>query len=442
MIFLKSVKWRKGLSLSATFLFTLLVLAACKKHQTKLGKDAIDSDEYLISGGIDTFKLTTSSVFADSVESGDTYYNFLGSYNDPVFGTVDASFFTQLRLSGLSPNFGDLTSVVIDSFVLGLQYAGNSAFYGDLTNQKIEVYQLTNDLNSDSIYYTFSNVGYNTSNNLVVPGTETFKPDLISNTIIDTTKVPGQIRVHLDPMVAMDLMQHSQSNASDFASQSAFLSYFKGLYIKTANGYQAPGTGAVFYLDTKTALSKLTIYYTQASVKKRFDFLINSECVDFNKLNIQRSISNNVQEALDTKSKGMNEYYAQANEIKAKIEMPGISNLPKNTIIHRAELEIPVSYQDGYKYGIGNYVRIQRDYSSTSSSKVNYTTNGYYDISRKAFIIDLRVYAQSVVSGIIDNTGIYVFPDYFDQSVDRIVFNGPNSINKKKPKLTLKYTEF
>ena len=104
MIFLKSVKWRKGLSLSATFLFILLFLAACKKHQTKIGKDAINSDEYLISGGIDTFKLTTSSVFADSVESGDTYYNFLGSYNDPVFGTVDGSFFTQLRLSGLSPN--------------------------------------------------------------------------------------------------------------------------------------------------------------------------------------------------------------------------------------------------------------------------------------------------------------------------------------------------
>ena len=98
MIFLKSVKWRKGLSLSATFLFILLVLAACKKHQTKIGKDAINSDEYLISGGIDTFKLTTSSV-SDTVESGDTYYNFLGSYNDPVFGTVDASFFTQLRLS-------------------------------------------------------------------------------------------------------------------------------------------------------------------------------------------------------------------------------------------------------------------------------------------------------------------------------------------------------
>ena len=441
MIFLKSVKWRKGLSLSATFLFILLVLAACKKHQTKLGKDAISSDEYLISGGIDTFKLTTSSVFSDSVESGDTYYNFLGSYNDPVFGTVDASFFTQLRLSGLSPNFGDLTSVVIDSFVLGLQYAGNSAYYGDLSNQKIEVYQLTNDLHSDSIYYTFSNVGYNTSNNLVVPGTETFKPDLISSTLIDTTKVPAQIRVHLDPTVAMDLMQHSQSNASDFASQTAFLSYFKGLYIKTANGYQAPGTGAVFYLDTKTALSKLTIYYTQATVKKRFDFLINSECVDFNKLNIQRSNSNIVQQAIDTKINGMKEYYAQANEIIAKIEVPGISNISNKTIIHRAELEIPVEYQDGYKYGIGNYVRIQREKVFSSQSNVNYYT-GYYDISRKAFIVDLRVYVQSVVSGLIDNTGVYVFPDYFDQSVDRIVFNGPNSINKKKPKLTLKYTEF
>lgn len=443
MIFLKSVKWRKGLSLSATFLFMLLVSVACKKEQTLLGKDQIDEEDAMNSFGIDTFSLKTYSVFNDSVNSRDSYYNLLGSYNDPIFGEVNAGFITQLRLSGLNPVFGDLSAITIDSVVLGLQYGGNASYYGDLSSQTVEVYQISQNLHSDTSYFGFSPINYYSSDNLVVPGTEVFTPDPITNTVIDTTKVPAQLRIHLLNSLAEDLMQHNASNPSDFSNQTDFVNYFKGLYIKTANGSQLSGKGGVFYFDTKTALSKLTIYYKQGSDKKQFDFLINSDCVDFNKVNVSRTNSNSVQKVIDNIELGQTEFYAQAYGVKAKIDIPGLDNISKKTIIHRAELVLPVQYQTGSKYSTGDYVKIQRIASKDNPSAiVDYSTKGYYDVSRKAFVIDLKTYVQSVVSGVIENTGIFVLPDYYNESMDRIIFNGPNTINKSKPKLSLKYTEF
>ena len=431
-------KWRKLFTVSATFVFILIVLASCKKEQTTLGKDAINSSESLISNGIDTFSLATSSFLEDSVESSVSYYNFLGSYNDPVFGTVNTGFFTQIRLSGLNPNFGDLNTIQVDSLVLGLKYAGT---YGDFTKQTLEVHRLTENLYLDSNYYGFSSTNYD-AENLVVPGKETFTPDPISSIYIDTVKHDAQLRIHLKTALATEILQQTQSNPSDFVSQTAFNSYLKGFYVKVNNGYQNSGTGGVLYLDTKSNESKMTIYYKLNGVKKTFDFIINGECADYNKIDIARTGNNKVQQVLNTKNNGQVEYYAQANGIKGKIEIPGIENIHKNSIIHKAELEIPIQYQTGYKFDPGYFLRVQREVAFNSPYLTNYSSKGYYDDSRKAFIIDIRVYVQEVVSKMIDNTGIIVSPDFYTESMDRIIFNGPNSIKKRKPKLTLKFTEF
>ncbi|MBI1836025.1 MAG: DUF4270 family protein [Flavobacteriia bacterium] len=442
MEFINSLKWRKGLSLSATFLLALFVFTACKKKESKNGKDVLPSGELINSNAIDTFQLKTFSIFDDSVNSSKSYYNFLGSYNDPKFGIVNAGFYTQLRLSGLNPIFDQSNVIVVDSFILGLQYAGTSGYYGELSSQKIGVYEITENLYLDSNYYAASSTNCNFLENLVEPGTETFTPDPINKTTIDTTKVPAQLRVKLKNQFAQDLISHCQTNPSDFASQSAFVDYFKGLYIRVENPTQSSGKGAVLYFDTKTSLSKMTIYYKENGVKKRFDFLINNECADYNKITFTRASSNSVETVINDTVSGQKEFYAQAYGIKAKIEFPGLSNLSKKTIIHRAILELPIEYQAGSKYNPGDYLDFQRDLQFNSPYKVNYSTKGYYDYNKKAFIIDLRLYAQEVVSKIIDNTGIYVFPDYYNESLDRIILNGLNTINKKKPKLTIKYTEF
>ena len=65
---------------------------------------------------------------------------FYWSYNDPLFGEFSSSFSTQLRLAGVDPNFGDPSSIVIDSFVLGL---GTADIMGNWTNKPLKYMSLT-----------------------------------------------------------------------------------------------------------------------------------------------------------------------------------------------------------------------------------------------------------------------------------------------------------
>ena len=136
-------------------------IVSCKKKQYQLGSDVIDSNTILGGTSIDTFSLVTYTIEEDSIISDNPSNVVLGSYIDPVFGSYNASFFTQLRLAGVDPNFGDPNTIVIDSFVLALEYVGN---YGDLDPQTFEAYELEESLSLDSTYYSFSTLAYNALN--------------------------------------------------------------------------------------------------------------------------------------------------------------------------------------------------------------------------------------------------------------------------------------
>jgi hypothetical protein len=79
---------------------------------------------------------------------------------------------------------------------------------------------------------------------------------------------------------------------------------------------------------------------------------------------------------------------------------------------------------------------------STDTQLANLNVIGAYVDSKKHFAIDLRSYTQALIADNIDNTGVVVSPVFFRNSAERIVFNGPNSSNKKKPQLILTYTTY
>ncbi|MEN9422186.1 MAG: hypothetical protein RLZZ107_1667, partial [Bacteroidota bacterium] len=93
----------------------LLFVTACTKKNPNLGKDIIDPNALLNGVTTDTFDLITYSILEDSTETKNASNVLLGSYIDPKFGKVEASVFTEFRLPGLNPNFGDPNQIVIDS---------------------------------------------------------------------------------------------------------------------------------------------------------------------------------------------------------------------------------------------------------------------------------------------------------------------------------------
>jgi hypothetical protein len=432
-------KWRRGVLLSATFLFLFLIagsIASCKKKPNPAGEGALNPDLLMSSGGVDTFALRTFSINRDSVQTKNPRFNLLGSYNDPVFGTVEANFYTQLSLSAASPNFGDFNTIVIDSFVMAFRYGG---FYGSTTPQLFEVYELDEDLHKDSTYYEFSTVAVKSTN--LVPSANNeglIKPNPLASTTVGTdTSAPPQIRIPIDTVFARDLMQLAALSATN----EDFIESFKGLYFKVNNGFQSPGQGGILYLESVNPQSKLTVYYKQDGISRLFDFLIGPALLDFNHVEVNNS-GTRVETVINDTVSGQVEFYAQVFGSRAKVEFPSISNLPKNIVVHQATLELPVSYFLGSDFFPSSIITASARANADSDQLFFVDNNVQYNQQLRAYIINLRQYVQAYINGQIINDGIVLDPFFFNTSTERIVLNGPNTPNKIKPKLTIVYTEF
>jgi len=251
-----------------------------------------------------------------------------------------------------------------------------------------------------------------------------------------------QLRIPLDTNFAKSIIEESTSGNGTFASNVNFQEFFKGFKVKVNNPSQTIGKGAIFYFNiNNNAASKLTIYYTQNGVKKSYDIVMNSQAADFVHIDTDQS-GTPLEMVLQDSTKGQSTFYAQAFRQRAVIKIPGLDNLPKNVVVHRADLTLPVQFQNGYRYKPGSAVSVAARLKATDTRLSNLNVVGAFVDSKKHFAIDLRTYTQALIADNIDNTGVVVSPVFFRNSAERIVFNGPNTINKMKPKLILTYTTY
>ena len=418
------------------FILATLLISACKKKDTLVGKDVLNPDDYLNGITTDTFEIETYTIAEDSIITSNPPNTVLGSYKDPKFGGFNASFYTQFRLGSLNPDFGDPSQIVMDSLVLALKYVG---YYGDLSAQTFEIYELDEDLSIDSNYYSFSTKNIKSSN-LVRIGMGTITPKPNQTSIVGGDSLDAQLRIQLDTNFAKNLVLEA-NNGTAFLTNEAFMTFFKGFYVKTNNPSQASGQGAAFYFNLNDAASKLTMYFKLAGINKTFDFLINSSCADFTHLEINNS-GTSISAILQNQSLGVNEFYAQAFKHRAVVKIKHIKSLPANTIIHKASLTLPIQYQTGYRFVPGVSISVAAKLKSTDQYYTSLGTFGGFEEYEKHFRIDVRDYIQAVLKGSIDNMGLVISPRYFINSAERIIFNGKNSSNKKKPQLIVTYTTF
>jgi hypothetical protein len=253
--------------------------------------------------------------------------------------------------------------------------------------------------------------------------------------------VQAQLRIPLDTNLAKQFIAEATNGSSTFASNTNFQSYFKGLLVQTNNGPQNAGQGGIFYFNLNDPGTKLTIYYRQGGVEKTYDFLMNSTCADFSHVNINRNGSA-VEQVINNPSQGLQEFYAQAFGVRAKVVIPGLNQFTENQLIHRAEIHLPIQFQLGSKYKPGSTVSFATKKTAVSQGYINTGVLGVYSESKKEFSADLKSYVQAVINKDIENTGLIVSPRFFVNSAERIIFNGPNTINKMRPKIIITYTDF
>lgn len=430
---LNPFKQRRVNLLFATFFCISFAFVSCKKNETKIGKEVLSADQVLNSIVSDTFALTTYVFKEDSVNSKNQIHALLGAVNDPKFGTTNASFYSQVRLDNPGNTvFG--VAPTVDSIVLSLGYAG---YYGQTTSQTFEVHEITENISSTDKYYSFSAVNYNATD-LVVPGKGTITPKPTSTVVVGTDTVGAQIRLPLVNSFATYLMDGVA--AGHYLSQDAFKEFFKGFHLKVTNVNPGSNQGGVMYFDLNNINTRLTIYYKVDGLDKKYSYLLNGSCVNFNHLDFN-SAGTSFQNVIDNPSAGQKEFYAQAFTSRAVIEFPTIKNLPKNALIHSASLILPVShYSNDLLYPSS---KITTGFRLFEGSDVIYAGKDFiYKPDLKAYTIDVRQHIQGVLIDQIPNRGILIRPSFFNSTVERIVFNGPQGIYKSKPKLVVTYTTY
>lgn len=426
------ITWRGALMFSAAFFCLALVATSCKKKRSPIGEEALPPGSELSSSGVDTFQLSTYTIDEDSTVSMDPRFNLLGSYNDPVFGTVDASFYTQLTVEGFNPDFP--TNYTVDSIVMAFEFGG---YYGEISEQTFEVYEITEALSRDSSYLSSSSATTNGLN--LVEGTGQITPDPLNEAVVGDDTLNPQLRIRLDKnTIGQDLM----TLAANSPDSETFLDGFKGLQFKVNNPMQSPGVGTILYLTTTSPASKLTVYYTDNDTgdSLEFDFLVSGTLVDFNHIEIDNS-GTDVQQVIDNPVDGQDQYYAQTFKSRAKIDFPSLNDIPKDVIVHEATLEIPVDYYQGSDLYPSSIVTITSELFENDDRRYLINDNVSFNNQKRAYVVNLRTYVQNILSGEILNNGIIISPQLYNTTTERIVFNGPQTVNKKQPKLTVVYTK-
>lgn len=77
--------WRKALTLSACFVFTLAISSACKKSSAApFGTNIFSIDDLIASGATENFDLITYTVLEDSIRTDNQNFAILGAYGDQI----------------------------------------------------------------------------------------------------------------------------------------------------------------------------------------------------------------------------------------------------------------------------------------------------------------------------------------------------------------------
>ena len=266
---------RKAIFLSAIFFLTFLF--SCKKD----GKLAPDFDNGNLSVSfVDTFSILTSIVQEDSLRTDLSTSNLLGIYNDPIFGPVSSSIYTQVLLTGVNVNF-ETTTTNVDSVVLTLDYNG---LYGNPYFQaSVNVYELDSKMDKDVDYYSNTIIPHKMN----ILGSSTFTPNLTDsvNLNFNSTTLKPHLRIRLNDSFGDSLLAADDNGSKQLADNATFTSFMKGLLITrpilSKQEFQnppPPGTGSILSFDMNSSMSTLTIYYDDTS---SYNFTINTSETGF-----------------------------------------------------------------------------------------------------------------------------------------------------------------
>ncbi len=429
-------------------LIALALFVACKKEPNNVGLGLQSEDELLNATFLDTTTIKAYSVLHnDSAVVSGMVANVLGDVVDPVFGHLQTGVYTQFWLESYGANFG--TNPQADSLVLTLTYALS---YGDTLNGfKLGVYELTEDIDRTKKYYLGTTFSVNNENLLASPNDYWYPTPSVSS---DSSFANAVFRIPLKTSFG-DTKFIAKSGGAEYESSSAFLNYFKGLYIVAED---KKGDGSAVTVSLLNSRSRLTLYYHNDDGNYAYTFPINDSTARVSTLNhfdyqgchadLQAQLNHNYDKADERL------FVQSSYGIKTILNFPYLKNTfaNKKVIIHKAELVVSRyddldtnTYPCPTALTCNYYNKEDATYYSVADAVLGSTYfGGTFDVSTNEYRINLTKHIQYLIDGSGTDADLNLIPTVVGSRLSSLSVYGANPTADKSKRLRLEiyYTEF
>ena len=412
------------------------LLSSCKKDPGEIGLDLMNNDNMSVSY-IDTLKVYAHAAYSDSLRSDETSVTVLGSYYDPIFGATNTDLVTEMWMTENNPNFGD--NPVADSMVVYLHYTGD--YYGELTTPlQVSIYELDEDIEYDSVYYSNRQCTYKPEPLSVF----TFTP-APADSVVDPDLEKGAPRVVI-PLNVDFANSILQADTINFVDNAAFSDLMRGFYYHF-DPITTPGMGAAFDVDLLNTRSRVVLYYHNDTDTSEFVLRTSTYTPRYAQYEHDYSLADPelLQQLEGDTLLGNQKLYVQAmGGIKTVINIPEITSIGavSNTAINEAKLIMEVYSHDTTWAPPANLEMIMIDEDGTRALIPDYDEGAtYYDGSYNttAYTYTFRItrYIQHVINGDITNKGLELIVSGGSINPNRAMFYGtapqghPDTLNPR-----------
>jgi hypothetical protein len=424
-----------------TSLAVSIFIISCEEEGL-IGLDILDNRAGV--GRIDTLNIIAISQQEDSVPTNNVGRGVLGVINDPAFGKARSSIYTEFRLFENNISLG--SNPFVDSVVVTLKYFG---FYGDsLTRQNIKVYELLENIPSDSIIYSNRQLEHN-----AIPiGEKRLFHSPNDSTMVGDVRIPASIRIKLSDYFVAKLA--SYNGTSTFENNANFLEVFKGLYITVEDHNE---TGGMAYIDLVNAITNVSLYYINQDNNTAVQvFPINQFCLRYNyfeNFGYANTIPILQQQILEGNTLlGDSLLFLQGLQgVRIAFSIPELSTFDEDfssLVINKATLILPVDDSFNHEYFTPPSrlmllaVNESDEFQSIIDSQLgNVLYGGDYNAAKKRYEFNITRHIQAVVSGIYPTSRFVLRGSNPIENAHRIVLKGPGRAEDKM-RIEITYSVF
>jgi hypothetical protein len=462
------IKMKKIYQSSLFILMIAAFLFSCKKDISEIGVNVVGDDPLEVIY-VDTFSIVAHSELVDSMRTDELSSHLLGAYIDPVFGTLNASIYSQFRLEAGNEDFDFPDGSICDSVVLYLAYADNEV-YGDTNYQhQISIYEVGDQIYRDSSYYHFQNL--RTKNEVLaelnfVPSFDSIDyNDIVGDDTIESGRKIAPISVHLNQNFGERLIEYGPEV---YESNETFLAELAGLYITTLDQNLPSSEGSLVNIDFLSDDTKITLYYTytlenddgnDTTYHEEFDLICNSNTARFGNYNhydyynASPEFRSQVIDGDTTLGEEM-VYLQGLAGVRTIISFPHIRKMDNyyNYAVNEAKLFLWDVNDASSDLQAIEALSLSQQVQLTDSSYVYYTIpdassgdnyfNGEYNGTDRNYFFRITQFIQDLIQGYTVDSKLRVEIIGGAVNANRSVLGGYNSIDETKNlKLQLIYTK-